>query len=57
MNTGSSSREKEPEKPEDKPKKSPDPKLNRDINKSVQSERFPEAILSKNPRKDTEPRE
>ena len=55
MNTGSSSPEKNPGNPDRKGKKNPDPQLNRDINKRVQEERFPEAILSKNPRKDTEP--
>ena len=50
----SSSPDKDAEKRDDKVKKNPNPKLNRDINKQVQEERFPEAILSKNPRKDTE---
>lgn len=53
MKTDSSRPEKDEGKP-GKGKKNPDPQLNRDINKQVQQERFPEAILSKNPRKDTE---
>ncbi|WP_254166904.1 hypothetical protein [Chryseosolibacter histidini] len=53
MSTDSSRPEKEAGEP-GKGKKTPDPQLNRDINKQVQEERFPEATLSKNPRKDTE---
>jgi hypothetical protein len=55
MNTGNSNPEKDPGKaPEEKTRKNPDTRLNRDINKHVQGERFPESNMSKDSRKDAE---
>lgn len=55
MDTGSSNTEKDPGKaPAEKPRKNPDAKLNRDINKSAQGERFPESNMTKDSRKDAE---